>query len=61
MIIGKRFKHCEKPETAAKRIYIRKFTATPPELVGTKMEKERYLNALAEKTLRVVGVQPRHG
>jgi hypothetical protein len=48
-------------DTLARRIYFRDFSDMPPELFGTKMEKESYLNALTKETLSVNGVQPYHG
>ena len=48
-------------DTSARRLYLRDFSDMPAELLGSKMEKERYLNALAEKTLYINGVQPHHG
>jgi hypothetical protein len=47
-------------DTSARRIYFRDFSDMPPELLGSKMEKEFYLNALKKETLRVNGVQPHH-
>jgi hypothetical protein len=58
MIAGKSHAFVKPTPLSAKRFFIRKFSETPRELLGTKMEKERYLNALAEKTLSVVGVHP---
>ena len=61
MINSKRFKYVKPVDPAPRRIYIRRFSDVPPELLGTKMEKEQYLNTLTRKTLHVFGVQPRHG
>lgn len=61
MIDGKWFAYMKATDTSAWRIYFWEYTKTPPELLGTSMEKERYLNALAKKTLRVTGVHPQHG
>ncbi len=41
------------------RDYVQHFTGLPRELVGTPMDQERYLNALATKSLEVVSVLPR--
>ena len=58
MIAGKSNAFVKPTPVSAKRFFIRRFSEMPRELIGTKMEKERYLNALAEKTLSVVGVHP---
>ncbi len=48
-------------DTPARRAYFRDFSGMPPELLGSKMEKERYLNALAEKMLHLNEIQPQLG
>lgn len=45
----------------ARRVYLRHFAELPQELLGTLMDKERYLNALSERTLDVVSVRPERG
>jgi hypothetical protein len=45
-------------DTSARRIYFRDFSDMPPELLGSKMEKELYLNNLTKETLHINGVQP---
>jgi hypothetical protein len=61
MINGKRLKYVSNTDVAARRFYIQRFANIPPDLLGTKMEKEKYLNALTKKTLRIIGVQPPAG
>ena len=45
-------------DTSARRIYFRDFSDMPPELLGSKMEKELYINNLTKETLHINGVQP---
>ncbi len=58
MIDGKAAKHVKNAQILARRFYLRNLTKTPQELLGSKMEKEKYINALTEKTLPIVGVKP---
>jgi hypothetical protein len=58
MITGKRLKYVSNTDVSARRLYIRRFANIPRELLGTKMEKEKYLNALTKKTLCITGVKP---
>jgi hypothetical protein len=51
-------KHANTMEISARRFYLRNLTKTPKELFGSKMEKEKYLNALTEKMLPVIGIKP---
>lgn len=45
----------------ARRVYLRHFAELPQELLGTMMDKERYLNTLTKRTLDIVSVRPEQG
>ena len=57
MTNGKRLKDVSNTDIEARRLYIQRHTNIPPDLLGTKMQKEKYLNALTKKALRKIGVQ----
>ncbi len=57
----KRFNIRKLSREEARWVYLRHFAGLPQELLGTMMDKERYLNALSKRTLDIVSVRPERG